>query len=53
MDGGGADAAALYNDANLRSMGVDDAEAIAEYCQLSREPKPQVIQMNTTDLTLS
>lgn len=38
MDGGGADAEALYNDANLDMMGVLDAQAVAEYYGFSKEP---------------
>lgn len=52
MDGGGWDANALYNPDNLRGLGIADAKAIAKAYGFSKEPDPEIIQMNETDMTI-
>lgn len=54
MDGGGADADALYNDENLNLMGFLDAQSVAEHYGFSKfEPKPYAKDITEDKTTLA
>ena len=54
MDGGGVDAAALYNNANLDLMGRLDAQSVAEYYGFSKYiPKPYAKDVVEGEVTLA